>query len=126
MVTVENFEPFGTLLRTMRESRGRTRPEVALASVGTDRPFSVSYMQQWEEGRADPPSPGVVLVIARILKAPAQPLLQASIRLRECVELETTPDAVSTAALLAEVWPALDDAGREVLRDALAKVRGRA
>ena len=101
----------------MANGRPMTTGQLAMAAH-----ISPAYVVDLELGRRDPPSPVVVLAISEALKIPAATLLHASIRQRGWLELQVPFEATGTAAILAEVWPRMDDAARAALRDAL---RGR-
>lgn len=104
--------------RLMAGGRAMTTGQLAKAAH-----VSPTYLVDIEAGRRDPPSPTVVVAIAAALRMPAVTLLTASIRQRGWVELQVPYESISTAALLAEAWPRMDDEARSCLRELLRSVR---
>lgn len=118
-------ETFGTLLRTTRETRKAASNGVESREwlARTSGVCSASAIQGWENERDDPPSPTIVVELAKVLRIPPVTLLRASIRQRGKVELLVQFNQVGTAALLADAWPHLDENGLAMIRDVIATVK---
>jgi transcriptional regulator with XRE-family HTH domain len=98
---------FGKLLRTMRESKGKTAGELA-ERLG----WSSTYVYDIEKGGRVPPEEGRIREIAEFLDADPEVLLEAARRTRGYVRLalDSGESGKNELALaLARRWETLDD-----------------
>jgi transcriptional regulator with XRE-family HTH domain len=110
--------------------RHRAEAEVSLRELGRAVGLSAVFISDLERGARRPPPAPVIVKIAERLGVDPEPLLEASLRERDRVELTVDHDEASenrtTAALtLARVWDELDDATLGELTEFLEKRKRR-